>query len=287
MRNRVDKLGVTEPEIRTQGDDQIVIQLPGVKDPEAAAEIIGTTAQLELYDLETSLAGPSISIQGEPVETHVAVRAARAGPVAGEGRHVRRVLRRQPEDEARRLRAVRLRRRRRSRSPAASSREPRDLRGARGHGRHHVRRGRRRLPRRPNGAGVAPDRTYYYLFKYDPPNVPQMTGEDLKLSGTRADFDTSPGGAGRPIVTMEFTDKGSDKFEKITRDEWIRGKLREHAAALRDRPRPRDQDVPADRLHRLEPVAAASAAAAPRSRASTRSRRRRTSRSCSRRARSR
>ena len=44
MRNRVDKLGVTEPEIRTQGDDQIVIQLPGVKDPEAAAEIIGTTA---------------------------------------------------------------------------------------------------------------------------------------------------------------------------------------------------------------------------------------------------
>ena len=64
MRNRVDKLGVTEPEIRTQGDDQIVIQLPGVKDPEAAAEIIGTTAQLELYDLETSLVGPSISHSG-------------------------------------------------------------------------------------------------------------------------------------------------------------------------------------------------------------------------------
>ena len=51
MRNRVDKLGVTEPEIRTQGNNQIVIQLPGVKDPQAAAKIIGTTAQLELYDL--------------------------------------------------------------------------------------------------------------------------------------------------------------------------------------------------------------------------------------------
>src|SRR4029453_18807784 len=36
MRNRVDKLGVTEPEIRKQGSDQIVIQLPGVKDPQAA-----------------------------------------------------------------------------------------------------------------------------------------------------------------------------------------------------------------------------------------------------------
>ena len=69
MRNRVDKLGVTEPEIRTQGSDQIVIQLPGVKDPEAAAEIIGTTAQLELFDLETSLVGPSISLQGQPVES--------------------------------------------------------------------------------------------------------------------------------------------------------------------------------------------------------------------------
>ena len=69
MRNRVDKLGVSEPQIYTQGSDQIVIQLPGVKDPEAAAQIIGTTAQLELYDLETSLVGPSTSIQGQPVET--------------------------------------------------------------------------------------------------------------------------------------------------------------------------------------------------------------------------
>jgi preprotein translocase subunit SecD len=68
MRSRVDKLGVAEPEIRTQGNNQIVIQLPGVKDPEAAAKIIGTTAQLELYDLETSLTGPSVSVTGYPVE---------------------------------------------------------------------------------------------------------------------------------------------------------------------------------------------------------------------------
>ena len=45
MRDRVDRLGVSEPEIRTQGDDQITIQLPGVKNPEAAAKIIGKTAQ--------------------------------------------------------------------------------------------------------------------------------------------------------------------------------------------------------------------------------------------------
>ena len=68
MRSRVDRLGVTEPEIRKQGSDQIVIQLPGISDPQAAAEIIGKTAQLELYDLETSLTGPSVSIQGYPVQ---------------------------------------------------------------------------------------------------------------------------------------------------------------------------------------------------------------------------
>jgi SecD/SecF fusion protein len=65
-----------------------------------------------------------------------------------------------------------------------------------------------------------------------------MTGEDLKLSGTRADFDTSPGGGNRPIVTMEFTGAGSDKFEKITRDEWLRGKLYrapQHFAIVLDR----------------------------------------------------
>ena len=98
MRNRVDKLGTTEPEIRTQGDDQIVIQLPGVEDPQRAAEIIGSTAKLELYDLETSLVGPSISIQGQPIESTSLYALLGAGPVAGEGGRVRRVLRRQHED---------------------------------------------------------------------------------------------------------------------------------------------------------------------------------------------
>src|SRR6185312_2641635 len=46
MRNRIDKLGVSEPEIRKQGKDQIVIQLAGVQDPRTAFEIIGKTASL-------------------------------------------------------------------------------------------------------------------------------------------------------------------------------------------------------------------------------------------------
>src|SRR5438445_2883374 len=66
MRNRVDKLGVSEPEIRRQGGDQIVIELAGVHDPARAGSIIGKTAQLELYDLETSLTGPSLSATANP-----------------------------------------------------------------------------------------------------------------------------------------------------------------------------------------------------------------------------
>src|SRR5262245_29473884 len=68
MRNRIDKLGVSEPEIRKQGSNQIVIQLAGVTDPEKAAALIGKTAQLELFDLEQDLTGPSIGAQG-PVAT--------------------------------------------------------------------------------------------------------------------------------------------------------------------------------------------------------------------------
>jgi len=47
IRNRVDQFGVAEPIIARQGDKWIVIELPGVKDPERAIELIGKTALLE------------------------------------------------------------------------------------------------------------------------------------------------------------------------------------------------------------------------------------------------
>src|SRR3972149_6074950 len=47
IRNRVDKWGVTEPDIKRKGNNQIQIQLPGFKDPEKAMELLGRTAQLE------------------------------------------------------------------------------------------------------------------------------------------------------------------------------------------------------------------------------------------------
>ncbi|MDR1243605.1 MAG: protein translocase subunit SecD [Endomicrobium sp.] len=47
IRNRIDQFGVAEPMIAKQGDKWIVIQLPGIKDPKAAKDLIGKTALLE------------------------------------------------------------------------------------------------------------------------------------------------------------------------------------------------------------------------------------------------
>ncbi len=57
IRNRIDQFGVAEPEIAPQGEDRITIQLPGIKDPRSAIELIGKTAHLEfkLVDEEHSV----------------------------------------------------------------------------------------------------------------------------------------------------------------------------------------------------------------------------------------
>lgn len=47
VRNRIDSFGVREPSIQKQGDDEIVVQLPGVTDRDRAIDIIGKTALLE------------------------------------------------------------------------------------------------------------------------------------------------------------------------------------------------------------------------------------------------
>lgn len=53
LRNRVNELGVSEPVIQQQGDNRIVVQLPGVQDTVQAKEILGTTATLEYRKVDT------------------------------------------------------------------------------------------------------------------------------------------------------------------------------------------------------------------------------------------
>jgi len=60
IRQRVDQLGVTEPEIQLQGQDQIVANIPGITDSDRAVEVIGRTAQLGFYEVLASAGGQPV-----------------------------------------------------------------------------------------------------------------------------------------------------------------------------------------------------------------------------------
>jgi SecD/SecF fusion protein len=226
MRSRIDKLGVSEPEIRKQGSNQIVIQLAGVHDVNKAAQIIGTTAQLQFYDFEEDVAGPSSDGAGHVIATGslydllTKVKAdtknggsqyylfnAKKKPVAG------------PEATRERLLDSTL--------PSG-----RKLNGK-------VPEGFTVLAVPPKRVVISCDQvstgcqgvtqadagspTVYYLFKYDPNAanpIPEATGEDLKLSDIAADISTQ--GQGN-VVRLGFTSKGANKFHDITRAEAQRG----------------------------------------------------------------
>ena len=69
LRNRIDQFGVAEPAIQQEGDNRILIQLPGVKDRERALKIIDKTAQLEFHMLSESMSGQMAEEKGAPAGT--------------------------------------------------------------------------------------------------------------------------------------------------------------------------------------------------------------------------
>jgi SecD/SecF fusion protein len=240
MQSRINKLGVSEPEIRKQGKDQIVIQLAGVHDPEAAAALIGKTAQLMLFDFENDLTGPSIDSAGNPVATpslyvllkQVQTQAKKGEPEAFYLFKNKTVTKKATKKGGKPTTTV---------AHSLVTQAPTEAELLKRYGGTVPKDGEVlkvpahmlvvRCPASTGciGAGTAATTgTYYYLMKYYPqatakqPQIPEMTGGDLVLSGTRADF----GQAGSPVVLLQFTNHGSDQFQKITREEADRGKLR-------------------------------------------------------------
>src|SRR2546421_1123470 len=63
MRQRVDQVGVAEPEIQTSGGNQISVGLPDVKNTARAEKVVGATARLEFYDWEAN----ALSANGKSV----------------------------------------------------------------------------------------------------------------------------------------------------------------------------------------------------------------------------
>ncbi|GMR04449.1 MAG: protein translocase subunit SecD [Thermodesulfobacteriota bacterium] len=66
IRNRIDKFGVSEPLIQRQGDSEIAIQLPGLKDTERAIKLIGKTAVLEFRLVDDSMDPYTAASSGAP-----------------------------------------------------------------------------------------------------------------------------------------------------------------------------------------------------------------------------
>ena len=69
MRNRVDKLGVAQPEIQRTGESEIDVRLPDVTNAQRAQQQVGKTAQLFFYDWEPNVIGPN----GQPAPTEAKV----------------------------------------------------------------------------------------------------------------------------------------------------------------------------------------------------------------------
>ncbi|MFP5212371.1 MAG: protein translocase subunit SecD, partial [Acidobacteriota bacterium] len=89
LRNRIDQFGVAEPVLVRQGTDNIVVQLPGIQDPQRALDLIGQTAQLEFKIVDdkanlnlTELIDKAIE-RGElkPSYTHEQLNRALAGKI--------------------------------------------------------------------------------------------------------------------------------------------------------------------------------------------------------------
>jgi protein-export membrane protein SecD len=58
IRNRIDEFGVAEPAIASQGNDRVVVELPGVREVQRAKDLIGRTAKLEFKIVNDEAMGP-------------------------------------------------------------------------------------------------------------------------------------------------------------------------------------------------------------------------------------
>ena len=76
LRSRIDQFGVAEPVVQQEGEDRIVIQLPGLTDRERAIELIGKTALLEFKLVRSS---DEAKIVFDRLDSFLAARGALAG----------------------------------------------------------------------------------------------------------------------------------------------------------------------------------------------------------------
>jgi SecD/SecF fusion protein len=208
MRERVDRLGVAEPEIQRLGNDQISVGLPGVKNLERAKAQVGTTAQLQLYDWERSVVGSPTT------------------PINGLYSAVKRASQRPPEIDDNNTTKGQYFLFRANKTLAAGPDSSRkellaefDGRVPKGYEVLHVPAGTvvLKAERPANLPGDAPFERYFVVR-----DNPEVRGTDLKDPRQENDPTTR-----EPIVTFKFTDNGRKHFQEVTRRLAERGQTRQ------------------------------------------------------------
>jgi len=215
IRNRVDAFGVAEPEIQTQGTDQIVVALPGLEEPGSVVSDLIKPAQLAFYDQEANQVGEA----GFTTNLYEAVTRAQKTRVEDPRRGAETLYAFRKSDRTLVAGPVTV-------APGTERSEAvEELRG--------LVRDRDVLWRNvtveavPKGLTLVTEplletrqgngAVQYTIYQ----DRKGLTGRDItEASQTR---EVSSAGAGEPIVTMQFTGAGRDKFQEITQTLAIRG----------------------------------------------------------------
>ncbi|MDH3227824.1 MAG: hypothetical protein OEM67_12165, partial [Thermoleophilia bacterium] len=210
IRNRVDRFGVSEPEIQKQGDDQIIVALPGAESPEQVVEDLIRPAQLNFYDYEENLVGPgTLDSLFQAVK-----RAQRTTPEMERGRPALYLFGKAPQREL--LLGPNFGQA--SFDDAVEAQFPNGKPGGSA------------VEEVPSGLIVASQelqlsadseltQSEFHVLQ----NRPGLSGNDVE----RAFVQTDTAGIGGPTtdVAMDFTDEGGDNFQDITADLAQRGQI--------------------------------------------------------------
>jgi SecD/SecF fusion protein len=232
MVRRVDKLGVTSPNVATQGTDQIVIQLAGIHDPAKAAAVIGSTGQLQFYDFEKDLAPPTVDqLSPTPYPTAYSLLKQIQDQVKKAGvpssyylfgpKTVTKTVKGKKTKTTDKHAILQTALTKKQLLGPYGGKEPAgsEILAVPGN-RQLVHGAAQTAATKP--VKVSPNGVYWYLFKYAPtaPNgPPEITGSELDESAIAADV----GQDGKPEVTLGFKGKGGTEFKNITQAEYNRG----------------------------------------------------------------
>ncbi len=217
MRDRVDSLGVAEPELQRSGENQIDVSLPGVKNAERAADQVGTTAQMYFYDWEPNVLDEDCKTNPESVN-------GGQQPISGLYNAVKRASKCDAEIDDNNTTSGALLRVRQGVERAAQRRRPggeprrtssEDLAAQNLTRAAEIlevpegvdRRCATQTSASPTSSSGEVDN--WWVIK----DNPVLGGADIK--NPEQNFEDGTGGP--PIVTMEFTDKGREAFAETTR----------------------------------------------------------------------